>query len=137
MNAIRRFVLAAVLIAAGVFVARPQTADAATCYGPSCRGLDPQATSCDDDAYGVGSATFLKGGSIIGSIHRYYSPTCAAYFGIIIYNVQPYDFSTALSIYMEQNAAITLVNGDTAALRSKMWTSGRTCGTMKGISNCA
>ena len=127
---------AALLIAAGVFVARPQTADAATCYGVSCRGLDPQATSCNTNVSDAGHVVFTKGGSTIGYLFRYYSATCDAYFGMIQYLPQPYELTTPLTVYIQANVPLTINSANTNVLLSKMWTYGKVCGTMQGIGNC-
>lgn len=69
--------LAALFASAGIVTATSTPAQAATCSGYGCDGLDPNATGCSSGANDTGS-TYLydANGNIVGLLELRYSPTC-------------------------------------------------------------
>lgn len=72
MRKIASLGLAAAISATALTIGAP-TALAASCYGTTCSGLDPQATGCSADAVTLGSATT---GDV--TVNLRYSSNCGA-----------------------------------------------------------
>lgn len=66
---------------AGLTLAAPAHAATASCYASSCTGLDPAATTCQNDA-----RTLLYGASGDTSIELRYSPSCRATWARLTYS---------------------------------------------------
>lgn len=71
-------VLVAVAMAFAIIIAGGVPAQAAeSCYGAGCNGIDPEGTSCTEDAYSV-LAMDVQGD---GMLELRYSPSCKANWG--------------------------------------------------------
>lgn len=64
-----------VMIVLGMIVP-VSTASAATCYGNSCEGRDPQNTSCVNDAYTISRMDAITPAGDWGNLEMRYSPSC-------------------------------------------------------------
>jgi len=70
-------VIVCVLLAGGILAGAAVPANAATCYGEGCIGLNPSGTSCEQDAKTIGAMTV--GGD--GMLELRWSPSCNASWG--------------------------------------------------------
>jgi hypothetical protein len=84
MREVKTLLSALAVLSLALVIWLPQRAQAATCKGASCNGLDPFTTGCYVDAYVASSGPIndaYTGKGQIGIVSLRWSPTCQAGYG--------------------------------------------------------
>lgn len=76
MSSVLSLLMVMVISTLGIVASASTASAASSCYGSSCEGLNPAATTCVNDAYTIQSHDAITSAGDWGNLELRYSPSC-------------------------------------------------------------